>query len=372
MDEQRLRRALGEMAEEAPVDHLTPHLRRRVKRRLARNGFVALAALAMLITAFPVAAQLGTDTDNRPVAPSPTTTPEPTPTVTPTRTVSPSPSETPVAGFTPPDGKIMFVSDREQGDGIYEVRSNATSVRRLLETPVDSVWRASISPDGTLVAYTVGLREGSGAIEVADLSTGDTDRIFTDEGDDTPIDPNLVKWNADGTALAFADGSGNLYRINPDGSGFAPLPKGSDCATFDFDWAPDGQRLVVSRECPDGGGGLAILDLDTGTMRPITSGQNHRNPAWSPDGRFVALTMGTSEFHIGLVEADGGVQNPMALTFEGDNYEPDWSSDGNAIVFVRNQENQQDIYVMSIDGETVVPVTDDAATDSAPEWIPEG
>jgi TolB protein len=81
-------------------------------------------------------------------------------------------------------------------------------------------------------------------------------------------------WSSDGEWIAFTserDGSADLYRMRPDGSGLERLtddPAYDDQAAF----SPDGGRIVFVTTRAGGTADLWILDLKTRRAKPLTSG----------------------------------------------------------------------------------------------------
>ena len=106
------------------------------------------------------------------------------------------------------------------------------------------------------------------------------------------LDYNPV-WSPDGQWIVFTserNGSADLYRMHPDGSGLERLtdnPAYDDQASF----SPDGNGIAFVTTRADGRANLWILDLKTRQATPITSGAGGDfRPAWSPDGQWIAFS----------------------------------------------------------------------------------
>jgi Tol biopolymer transport system component len=100
-------------------------------------------------------------------------------------------------------------------------------------------------------------------------------------------------WSPKGNWIAFTserEGSANLYRMHPDGSGLERLtdnPAFDDQAAF----SPSEGEIVFVSTRSAGFANLWILNLTTHNTRPLTSGQGGDfRPAWSPDGKWIAFS----------------------------------------------------------------------------------
>jgi TolB protein len=100
-------------------------------------------------------------------------------------------------------------------------------------------------------------------------------------------------WAPDGTSIVFTsdrNGSADLYRVKPDGTGLEQLtdsPAYDDQAAF----SPDGKQLVFVTTRSGGTSDLWTLDLQTKRARALTSGPGGDfRPAWSPDGTWIVFS----------------------------------------------------------------------------------
>ena len=129
-------------------------------------------------------------------------------------------------------------------------------------------------------------------------------------------DEHLPRWSPDGSKIAFirqlySDSSDpplycdvvpcptDLFVMNADGTGAQTI---GDGGIDDFDWAPDGSKIVYSQAGelwtirPDGTQNMQLTSTASG---PASS---EAHPVWSPDGTKIAFQSGS---HLFVMNADG-------------------------------------------------------------------
>ena len=226
-----------------------------------------------------------------------------------------------------------------------------------------------VSPDGKFIAYALeraDRKEDSFRHElfVADADGKTARRVC--HADDDCTDP---KFSPDGKRFAYLSDASDETQIwvARIGEGRGRAITNTHEAIGDFDWSPDGARIVFEKDDPgsrrdgdtpwvitgtqilrDGEGfvdgrhrHLWIVDATGGAPRPLTSGPyDETTPRWSPRGDRIAFVSNrspdpdaTDDSDIWIVDASGGI--PRRLTANpGPDVDPVWSHAGDRIAFV--------------------------------------
>ncbi|MDQ3069750.1 MAG: hypothetical protein M3R55_08490 [Acidobacteriota bacterium] len=120
---------------------------------------------------------------------------------------------------------------------------------------------------------------------------------------------------------------------------------------------------------------IYISDYDGAGQRRVTTSRNlNITPSWSPDGQAIAYTSyvsGYPDIAISWIYK-GLLQKPARGSHSQQNFQPVFSPDGTRIAFMSSRDNNNEIYVMNVDGSGVRRVTNHAKIDTTPTWSPSG
>lgn len=137
----------------------------------------------------------------------------------------------------------------------------------------------------------------------------------------------------------------NLYRINPDGSGFRQLtPTVENHYRFLPAWSPHGTYLaytLLTQTTTEEDWDIWRVDANGTTRRRVTSGpQDFQYPSWNPAGTLIGFrsTALDGTTCVGVVRPDGTGQRDLICAPPGSALQetaPSWRSDGRMIAVVR-------------------------------------
>jgi len=148
--------------------------------------------------------------------------------------------------------------------------------------------------------------------------------------------------------------------------------------------SPDGDKLIFLSDKSDYIDLYLMSTIDGKNLGKLIKGQRsdmydnlhwlRPGAGWSPDGDKVVFAsqskLGKDALFILNIKTRKVLKK---FTFDLDGvFSPDWSPVGNKIVFMGMKNGRTDLYILSIDTEKLVKITDDFFTDAEPSWSPDG
>jgi len=201
---------------------------------------------------------------------------------------------------------------------------------------------------------------------------------------DAAFEPSV---SADGNRIVFgvdSQATAEIWAINADGSGAKQLTEDNllDQAPA---ISPDGSRVVWNQHSPF----PTYTDRDLWTMGSDGSGQQlfydganeERSSQFTPDGQTVVIASETGDYDIRKVPATLTglpLTTSTGIADEDDQltYEPSVSPDGAQVAFMQVPTATPfapfDIYGVSIEGGTPVPLFDSPGSERDPSYSPDG
>ena len=257
-------------------------------------------------------------------------------------------------------GLIAFQSSRDGNFEIYVMNPDGSGQRRVTQAPSNDI-TPSLSPDDTSIVFASD-RSGNWEIYAVRAEGGEPRALTAGQGANS-----APSWVMEGTKILFVSTrdaiNGELYLMNPDGSGIERLTRDSLVKDTPVMTADGHMALVTVTEHDRRG--IAAVTVPGGQIRMLTSlGHNSMDPVISPDGTTIAFASSQSgQFQIYTMTVDG--QNVRRLTKDSEvDVQPWWFPDGERILFARRGR----IFAFTIaDGkETLLSFKGDSAPRCAP------
>lgn len=227
---------------------------------------------------------------------------------------------------------------------------------------------ARISPDGTMVVYSV--READweqnefvSQLWIAPVSGGAPYQLT--RGKASAGNP---RWSPDSKRIAFAtsrDGKGQIWLISPTG-GEAVALTNEEASPGGFDWSPDGKRIAFTSAGPE---------------------PKELKDRKEKYGDFEIYQEDYRQSHLWVVDVPDEIptaskQKPKAVAItSGKEFSVggfDWSPDGTRIAFSATKSpllidgDSSDIYVVAVGDKTVKKLVSTAGPDTGPVFSPDG
>ena len=196
-----------------------------------------------------------------------------------------------------PDGKELLVTADLSDDPDFSFQQHVytwsieTGRKQRITGGAGQYGTARWSPDGRHIAYTGDEREYFNATQPK-LWIYNVEARYAyclSEGLDLPIGDYMnsdavqavqapgIKWSTDNESVYFlASDSGNtvLYYGHIDGAIF-PAYLEAEQHVYDFDFHPQGQRIIMAMSTPSKPGELYLLHVPTGAIRQLTTTNEH-------------------------------------------------------------------------------------------------
>src|SRR5215472_10961050 len=217
----------------------------------------------------------------------------------------------------------------------------------------------------------------------------------------------------DGSDAVNSNGTTNIWAVNADGTGSAPLTHlmAANADNFAPVWSPDGRKIAFeSSRALDGSDtantndvrNIWVVNADGTGPTPLThlmaASVDNFAPVWSPDGRKIAFASTraldgsdaintNATLNIWIINADGTGATPLTTLTAMNAFSVDavWSPDGSKLAFdsrraldgsdAANTNNIRNIWVVNADGTNAVPLTKLTAVSAdciLPAWSPDG
>jgi tol-pal system beta propeller repeat protein TolB len=180
-----------------------------------------------------------------------------------------------------------------------------------------------------------------------------------------PFAESQPEWSPDGKRIAFTmdrGGDQEVYVMNADGSGPVDLSQ-SPARDFEPTWSPDGKRIAYT-STRDGKPEVYVAEADGSRTTRLTISEGSSSATWSPSGAQVVLV--AVGIGLALVDLRSGTVSP--ITTDATDGHPRWSPAGDLIAFHRGRAGRTEIYIVKPDGHGLSQVTDDRDADLSPAW----
>jgi serine/threonine protein kinase len=294
-----------------------------------------------------------------------------------------SPAADTMPAFSPDGEQIAFRSEREPS-GIYLMGASGENLRRIADFGYHPSW----SPDGKeIVVSTFGLSAPSvhigrdNKLWIINVETSEKRELIDEEA-------AFPTWSPNGKRIAYwyyPHGVGRRDIATVPANGGEPIIVTKDFAVSNWNpvWSPDGKFLYF---VSDKGGNLnfwrVAIDETTGEVlsqpEPIvTPSKYSRHLNFSHDGKKMIYVQTDNQSNIQGVEFDSNQEKTVGEPFwittgEREVVRAELSPDGKQFVLRLIRRTQDDISVVSRDGNVWRDLTNDTPFDRYPRWSPDG
>ena len=301
------------------------------------------------------------------------------------RTLVEHPGKDHVVGWTPDGGRVLFISDRTGGPGLW-----AITVKDGKPAGPPELLKSSFETDGPLGFGPRGNFFYSQSSGLMDIYVAEVD-FETGKLKGKPSSPieSLVgrnrrpAWSPDGRLLAYVRGRGTIALRSIETREEREITSGFNYLRTIY-WTPDGRGLVASGTDKRTRPGVFRVDVETGRVTPLVLTQ----PDWvyqaqlSPDGKLLHYKVSREDGPLALHRLRDLRTGEDRLIHQGDTNHASLSPDGQWIV-LRDRDRKAKtamLQVMPASGgepQELLRVEESERVKepewiASPEWSPDG
>jgi TolB protein len=227
--------------------------------------------------------------------------------------------------WSPSGRQVAYTEFHDQGGRLY-VQEVEGGGRRLVGTTDRGLnYTPAFAPDGRTLLFSRS-DEGGTDVFAYDVERDCCIQRLTSGRFADNLSPTF---SPDGRRVAFVStraGAPQIYAMSADGTGqelFAPFDYGVTGSSNAPEWSPDGRHVAFHRDV-GGSPQIFLMDVQSRTVRQLTSAGRNEDPTWAPDGRHLAfISDRTGNRQLWVIDLETG--RVRQVTRVGEARLPAWS-----------------------------------------------